>query len=191
MLDWSDIDASLKVKRTLLHGCKCNQCSEGMYVKGHSHPELKWKGSCPVETGDDVSLYSIRSIDGSQVPAVWITITGITRTKKGEFIAHYTVQDGRGRYLAASGQGDQHGYTRSGSKSIDDEAPAVEPEYIEKWTKEIREQEKAREHPKKKERRLRERIKCGLSGLNASQQDELVNEIERLVLKKEEERNAN
>lgn len=188
MKDWGDIGLPTSVKTKILYGCSCQKCKEEGPTPEHSKkPELRWDDHCPVEAGDEIMVSSTRGIGGTKVPIFSIKITGVTRTKKGTYIAHYIPLDGRGQYLAQGNQGDQHGYTRSGQYSIDPDAPAPEPEFIAKLTAEAHtrdaEREKSNEHPKKRERRVVEQFRRALSSLNADEQDALLADMNGLVLK--------
>jgi len=77
--------------------------------------------------GEVIALKSIGS-EAGPVPVVSITCLSLKKGKKGEQILEYSVRDDRGLYLAHNG-----GYTRSGSASLDWEAPVDDPAAIQTY----------------------------------------------------------
>lgn len=134
--------------------------------------------SCPFEVGEVVVLRSQRSMAGS-VPQVSITITGIGRGKKGEWIAHYSVRDDRGLYLAKG-----PGYTRSAADSLDWEAPVDDPSALQAYAAQgrLRSAERSVDR-RKRERAIRDRLRLTLEGLEVEAQIALLAALEREIQK--------
>lgn len=137
---------------------------------------------CPFEVGEVTVLRAQRSTAGP-VPQVSITITGIARGKKDEWIAHYSVRDDRGLYLARG-----TGYTRSAADSLDWEAPVDDPTALKAYAVQgrLRRAEQAAEQDedhRKRERAIRDRLRLALEGLSADGQIALLAAIERDIQK--------
>jgi hypothetical protein len=103
--------------------------SEKAAILSGKHPEIvrPHEGTCPFEVGEEITLKTTNTINGP-IPEVSITVTGHHRHKNGAWEALYSVKDDRGVYV---NQG--LGYTRSPSRSLDPEAPVLDPEVIEEY----------------------------------------------------------
>ena len=172
MLSWSDIDAPPGTKGKILHG---------------EHPTLIWPGKdCPVSKGDEIALVLQRSECGP-VPQVWITVSGITYTKKGESLAHYSVRDDRPLFLASA-----TGYTRSADRAIDKEASVDDPEAQVAYSAQARLQNASkRVDPRKRERRIKDRLRAVLNDLKDDDAEiALLADLERSLIKAQESSKA-
>jgi hypothetical protein len=106
--------------------------SEKAAILAGKHPEIvrPHERACPFEVGEEITLKTTNTINGP-IPEVSITVTGHHRHKNGAWEALYSVKDDRGVYV---NQG--LGYTRSPSRSLDPEAPVLDPEVIEEYAME-------------------------------------------------------
>lgn len=156
--------------------------SERSSIMAGEHPQIArayCKGQpCPFVKGEVTVLHSQRTM-GEPAPLVSITILGHNRTKKGAWLAEYSVRDDRGLYLAKG-----PGYTRSRSGSLDPDAAVEDPGTLKRYAAQgrLRRAEHA-EETKRHEKLLRERLRSTLKGLGPEAQTALLANLEREIQK--------
>lgn len=135
----------------------------------------------PSEHGAEIALKTLPSLAGP-VPQVSLTILLWRRSKKGSWVANYSVKDDRPLYVAR-----QPGYSRDAEQSIDPDAPVLDEATEKRFATEARltriERQRDRDDAKgvrrKRERAIRDRLRQTLDGLPPEQQVELLAQIER------------
>lgn len=161
--------------------------AERSAILAGEHPQiLRAEDSCPFEKGDVITLKEIGTYQGP-IPHVSITILGIARGKKGEWIAEYSVRDERGLYLRTGG-----GYTRSPSESVDKEAPVVDPATLKQYAasgrlSQARRRERDEEEMRRQNRAARSELTEALSNLGAEARVEFLADVQRLCRQAKEE----
>jgi hypothetical protein len=136
----------------------------------------------PFTPGDEIPLKELSSLAGP-VSQVSIVILRCRRSKKGDWVASYSVKDDRALYVAR-----QPGYTRLAEQSLDAEAPVLDEETEKRWETEQKltriqraaDREDAKEVRKKRQRQIRERLGKALDGLPPEGQIALLASVERL-----------
>jgi hypothetical protein len=115
----------------------------------------------PFSVGQEIALKTLSSLAGP-VPQVAITIIRCRRSKKGEWVAAYSVKDDRPLFVAT-----QPGYTRNAEQSIDPEAPILDEGTEKRFVVEAKlsranrreERETAKGVRRKRERAIRDRLR--------------------------------
>ena len=135
----------------------------------------------PCEHGTEIPLKTLPSLAGP-VPQVSLTILLWRRSKRGSWVANYSVKDDRPLYVAR-----QPGYTRDAEQSVDTEAPVLDEATEKRFATEARltrverqrDREDAKEARRKRERAIRDRLRQTLDGLGPEEQVALLAQIER------------
>ena len=141
------------------------------YQQGETRP--------PFEKGELIVLSSQQTM-GEPAPLVSITILGHNRTKKGAWVAEYSVRDDRGLYLARG-----PGYTRSRSGSLDPDASVEDPAILERYAAQGRLRRAESKELRERERQAqataaRSKLTEMLSGLEGEARTSFLVEFERL-----------
>lgn len=173
MKRWTDIKAKPGIRARILNG---------------EEPSLTWPGDepCPVAKGDEVAIL-IRRMPEHQdefIVNCGIVITKVSRTKDGKWIAEYDVEDGRQLYLGTS-----ETYTRSRERTIDPDAPVIDPVAQQKYSEEARVKKATRrkDTPQSRRKRVAHYINEALAGKDELEELALLKRVEDVLV---EEKNA-
>lgn len=146
----------------------------------------------PCEHGTEIPIKELPSLAGP-VSQVSLTILKWRRSKRGSWVANYSVKDDRPLYVAT-----QPGYTRDAEQSIDPEAPILDEATEKRFATEAkltrierrRDREDAKETRKKRQRQIRERLGRACDGLSPEEAMALLARIERECREAEREKAA-
>lgn len=145
---------------------------ERPYVEGEEPPFVP---------GHEIAIKTLPS-EAGPVPQVSITFTRCRRSKKGNWVASYSIRDDRPLYVAR-----QPGYSRDAEQSIDPEAPVLDEATEKRFATEARltriersrDRDDAKEARKKRQRAIRERLGRACDGLTPEDAMALLARIER------------
>ena len=135
------------------------------------------------EITDQAARYS------ASAPQAWIEITKVFKAKSGHHVAEYAIHDNRPWFMDAG-----LGYTRSAGRSIDPTAEVVDPSVQIRYSIEAAQQRdeakrkrREAEDPKRRQRRIGDRVRAAMTKLSTRAEIALEESIEHLCVKAESE----